>query len=102
MISCGSTLSLAVKILVGNGVRHVSFSPVSVLFLYKNLLGLPGMDDGSISVIDFEKEKVLGSMDTLKNQGFDPNSIVLFTRLASRCGALDLYNYESPTSSNPQ
>ena len=35
------------------------------------------MDDGSLTVIDLEKEKVVKSMDTLKNQGFNPNSIVL-------------------------
>jgi len=63
---------------VGNGAHHVAFSPDERLaFVQNNFLGLPGMDDGSVTVIDLEKEKVVKSMDTLKNQGFNPNSIVL-------------------------
>jgi len=63
---------------VGNGAHHVAFSPDGRLaFVQNNLLGLPGMDDGSVTVIDLEKEEVVKSMDTLKNQGFNPNSIVL-------------------------
>jgi len=63
---------------VGNGAHHVAFSPDgSLAFVQNNLLGLPGMDDGSVTVIDITKEEVVKSMDTLKNQGFNPNSIVL-------------------------
>jgi DNA-binding beta-propeller fold protein YncE len=63
---------------VGNGAHHVAFSPDGRLaFVQNNFLGLPGMDDGSVSVIDIEKEKVIKSMNTLKNQGLNPNSIVL-------------------------
>ena len=63
---------------VGNGAHHVAFSPDERLaFVQNNLLGLPGMDDGSVTVVDLVKEKVIRSMDTLKNQGFNPNSIVL-------------------------
>lgn len=63
---------------VGNGAHHVAFSPDERLaFVQNNLLGLPGMDDGSVTVIDLTKEEVVASMDTLKNQGFNPNSIVL-------------------------
>jgi DNA-binding beta-propeller fold protein YncE len=63
---------------VGNGAHHVSFSPDEQLaFVQNNLLGLPGMDDGSVTVIDLVKEEVIASMDTLKKQGLNPNSIVL-------------------------
>jgi DNA-binding beta-propeller fold protein YncE len=63
---------------VGAGAHHVSFSPDERLaFVQNNLLGLPGMDDGSVTVIDLEKEEVMTSMNTLKNQGLNPNSIVL-------------------------
>jgi len=65
-------------IAVGNGAHHVAFSPDERLaFVQNNFIGLPGMDDGSVTVIDIEKEEVIMSMDTLKNQGFNPNSIVL-------------------------
>jgi hypothetical protein len=65
-------------LLVGGGAHHVSFSPDERLaFVQNNFLGLPGMDDGSVTVIDLEKEEVVASMDTLKKQGLNPNSIVL-------------------------
>ena len=63
---------------VGNGAHHVSFSPNELLaFVQNNFLGLPGMDDGSVTVIDLEKEAVVASMDTLKKQGLNPNAIIL-------------------------
>jgi DNA-binding beta-propeller fold protein YncE len=72
------TPKLLKTIPVGNGAHHVAFSPDERLaFVQNNFLGLPGMDDGSVTVIDLVKEKVIRSMDTLKNQGFNPNSIVL-------------------------
>ncbi|OYT24504.1 MAG: hypothetical protein CCU27_03890, partial [Nitrospira sp. UW-LDO-02] len=43
-----------------------------------SLLNLEGMSDGSITVIDLAKGgTVLGSIDTLKAQGFNPNCIML-------------------------
>lgn len=35
------------------------------------------MSDGSVTVIDMTKGEVMKSMDTLKNEGFNPNCIVL-------------------------
>jgi len=35
------------------------------------------MNDGSITVIDLKADKVLGNIDTLKAQGFNPNCIML-------------------------
>jgi hypothetical protein len=35
------------------------------------------MSDGSITVIDLTRGKGLGSIDTLKAQGFNPNCIML-------------------------
>jgi hypothetical protein len=37
---------------------------------------LEGMSDGSITVIELTKGKVLGSIETLKAQGFNPNCIM--------------------------
>jgi DNA-binding beta-propeller fold protein YncE len=63
---------------VGAGAHHVSFSPDERLaFVQNNLLGLPGMDDGSVTVIDLVKKEVVMSMDTLKKQGLNPNAIIL-------------------------
>ena len=60
------------------GAHHVVFSPdEKYLFVQNNMLSLPGISDGSISVIDMAQGKSIASVDTLKTRGLDPNSIVL-------------------------
>jgi DNA-binding beta-propeller fold protein YncE len=60
------------------GAHHLVFSPDErYLFVQNSLLNLPGMSDGSITVIDVAKGEPIASVDTLKNQGFNPNCIVL-------------------------
>jgi DNA-binding beta-propeller fold protein YncE len=60
------------------GAHHLVFSPDErYLFVQNSLLNLPGMSDGSITVIDVAKGEPVASVDTLKNMGLNPNSIVL-------------------------
>ncbi len=60
------------------GAHHLVLSPdEQYLFVQNSLLNLPGMSDGSITVIDVTKGEAIASIDTLKNQGFNPNCIVL-------------------------
>ena len=60
------------------GAHHTVLSPDErYLFVQNSLLNLEGMSDGSITVIDLKEDKVLGSIDTLKAQGFNPNCIML-------------------------
>jgi len=60
------------------GAHHVVFSPdEKYAFVQNAFLNLPNMDDGSISVIDLQKMEKMASIDTLKNQGFNPNCILL-------------------------
>jgi DNA-binding beta-propeller fold protein YncE len=60
------------------GAHHSVLSPDErYLFVQNSLLNLEGMSDGSITVIDLTKGKVLGSIETLKAQGFNPNCIML-------------------------
>lgn len=60
------------------GAHHLVFSADErYLFVQNSLLNLPGMSDGSITVIDVAKGEAIGKVDTLKNQGLNPNSIVL-------------------------
>lgn len=60
------------------GAHHLVFSPDErYLFVQNSLLNLPGMSDGSITVIDVAKGEPIASVNTLKNQGLNPNSIVL-------------------------
>ena len=60
------------------GAHHSVLSPDErYLFVQNSLLNLEGLSDGSITVIDLEQGKVLGSIDTLKAQGYNPNCIML-------------------------
>jgi len=60
------------------GAHHVAITKgEKFAFVQNSLLNLPGMSDGSITVVDLVKGEVIGSIDTLKEQGFNPNSIVL-------------------------
>ncbi|MDX1593482.1 MAG: YncE family protein [Gammaproteobacteria bacterium] len=60
------------------GAHHVGFTRDGrYAFVQNALLNLPGMSDGSVSVIDLQKNAVVASMDALKEAGLNPNSIVL-------------------------
>jgi hypothetical protein len=60
------------------GAHHVAITKDEKLaFVQNSLLNLPGMSDGSITVVDLVKGEAVGSIDALKDQGFNPNSIVL-------------------------
>jgi hypothetical protein len=60
------------------GAHHVGITKDEKLaFVQNSLLNLPGMSDGSITIIDLVKGETIGSIDSLKEQGFNPNSIVL-------------------------
>lgn len=65
-------------IATGGGAHHVGFTKDGRYgFVQNSFLNLPGMKDGSVSVVDLAKGEVIASMDTLKNAGFNPNVIVL-------------------------
>ena len=69
------------SVVAAEGAHHVAFTRDGrYAFVQNSLLNLPGMSDGSITVIDLKSEKVVGSVDTLKNKGFNPNSIVLLPK----------------------
>lgn len=63
---------------IAAAAHHSLLSPDErYLFVQNSLLNLDGLSDGSITVIDLKQGKVLGSIDTLKAQGFNPNCIML-------------------------
>jgi len=63
------------------GAHHVGFTKDwKYGFVQNALLNLKDMDDGSIKVVDLESGKVVASVDTLKNMGFNPNCIVLLPK----------------------
>ncbi|MFQ5618573.1 MAG: YncE family protein [Rhodospirillales bacterium] len=60
------------------GAHHVAITRDGRYgFVQNSLLNLPGMSDGSVTVVDLQAQKVVRSMDTLKNMGLNPNLIVL-------------------------
>lgn len=61
-----------------NGAHHVGFTKDGrYAFVQNSLLNLPNLADGSVTVVDLQKGEVVASMDTLKNAGLTPNSLVL-------------------------
>ena len=63
------------------GAHHVAFTKDWRYGVVQNaLLNLKGLDDGSLHVVDLQSEKVIATVDTLKNKGFNPNCIVLLPR----------------------
>ena len=70
--------SLVASYPAGEGAHHVGFTKDwRYAFVQNALLNLPGLSDGSVTVVDLEKGEVVASMDSLKNAGFNPNSLVL-------------------------
>jgi DNA-binding beta-propeller fold protein YncE len=74
----GATPKLQKSIQTAEGAHHVAFTlDGQYAFVQNALLNLPGISDGSITVVDMQEGAVIGSIDTLKNMGLNPNSIVL-------------------------
>jgi len=62
------------------GAHHMVFSPdYRFAFVQNSLLNLPGLNDGSITIVDLERGAAIGSIDTLKRDGLTPNNITLLT-----------------------
>ena len=65
----------------GEGAHHIAFTKDGRYAYVQNaLLNLPGLSDGSVTVVDMKTEKVVASMDTLKNKGLNPNCMVLLPK----------------------
>ena len=47
--------------------------------MQNSFINLPGMHDGSITVVDLERGQAVASIDTLKREGLTPNNISLLT-----------------------
>ena len=74
-------------IATAEGAHHLSITADGRYgYVQNSLLNLPGMSDGSITVIDMQKGERIGSIDTLKNTGFNPNSIVLLPKWYAAMG----------------
>lgn len=64
-----------------NGSHHIVLSPDErYAFVQNSLLNLPNMSDGSISVVDLKSLAMKTTIDTFKNQGLNPNCIVMMPK----------------------
>ncbi len=62
----------------GQGAHHVALSPDErTAFVQNGVLNLPGLSDGSITVIDLESLEVIDSIDTFKDAGYAINHILM-------------------------
>ena len=60
------------------GSHHIAFTKDGRYAYVQNaLLNLPGLSDGSITVVDMKEGKQVASMDTLKLKGMNANCVVL-------------------------
>lgn len=72
MLTLGQTIATA------PGAHHVALSADQrYAFVQNAFVNLPGMNDGSITVIDLEKNEVAGTVNTFKDLGLTHNSILL-------------------------
>ncbi len=69
---------LLASVPAAEGAHHLVFSPDGrYAFVQNSLLNLPGLSDGSVTVVDLKTMKPAGVVDVLKKAGFNPNCIVL-------------------------
>ncbi len=60
------------------GAHHVAFSKDNqYAFVQNAFVNLPGMNDGSITVIDLKNQQVMDTINTFKDNNLNPNCIVL-------------------------
>ena len=72
------SLKLIKTIKLAEGARQAALSrDGKYIFIQNSYLNLPGMSDGTITVVEQSSLKVVGSMNILKDQGLNPNSIIL-------------------------
>jgi hypothetical protein len=60
------------------GAHHFAFSPdCRLAFVQNGVLNLPGLNDGSITVVDLEKLEVVDNIMTFKDAGYAINHILM-------------------------
>ncbi len=69
---------LVTSVPTAGGAHHVGVTKDQKLgFVQNSFLNLPKMSDGSVTVVDLETGEILAEMNSLKEAGLNPNSIVL-------------------------
>jgi DNA-binding beta-propeller fold protein YncE len=75
------------KLDAAGGAHHVAITPDGkTAYVQNSLLNIPGISDGSITVVDLEAQEVIGSIDTLKEQNLTPNSLTFMPAWYNQMG----------------
>ena len=62
----------------GEGAHHVAYTKDGkYAYVQNSFINLPGMSEGSITVIDMEKKEVIDTIETFVDNGLNPNCMVL-------------------------
>ena len=62
----------------GEGAHHVAYTKDGkYAYVQNSFINLPGMSEGSITVIDLQKKEVIDTIETFVDNGLNPNCIVL-------------------------
>ena len=65
-------------LLAGQGAHHVAFTKDGqYAYVQNSFINLPGMSEGTITVVDFKNLEVIDTINTFVDNGFNPNCIVL-------------------------
>ncbi len=71
-------VSLVKTLDVGEGAHHVAFAKDGrYAWVQNSFINLPGMSEGSISVVDMQSLTVVDTINTFIENGFNPNCMVL-------------------------
>lgn len=71
-------VSLVKTLDVGEGAHHVAFAKDGrYAWVQNSFINLPGMNEGSISVVDMQSLTVVDTINTFIENGFNPNCMVL-------------------------
>jgi DNA-binding beta-propeller fold protein YncE len=71
----------------GEGAHHVAYTKDGrYAYVQNSFINLPGMSEGSITVIDMQKKEVIDTIDTFIENGFNPNCMVLLPEWNARMG----------------
>lgn len=74
----GRSATLTKTIATGEGAHHVAFDKEGkYAWVQNSFINLPGMSEGSISVVDLASNEVIDTITTFQDKGLNPNCIVL-------------------------
>lgn len=87
-ISDGPTnLKLTKTLEAGEGAHHIAYTKDGrYAYVQNSFINLPGMSEGSITVIDLQKKEVIDTINTFSEKGLNPNCMVLLPEWNSAMG----------------